>query len=269
MKFVALLLLFSTLGFAQTSASAPSSSQSTSVDQENANKARALINQAIQALGGDAYMNIQDISQSGRTYSLHNGEAEGAGIVFWRFYKYPDKDRIELTKQRDVIYLYRGDEGFEITYKGTRAEDPKTLADYIRRRNYALDYVLRYWIKQPGVALFYDGPTVAAQKEADEVSILNAQNESVILCFDVNTHLPVKKSFSWRDPTDKERNTEEEIYDAYRPVQGIMTPFSVSRFYNGAMSNERFLHDVSYNKGLSDSLFEASIPNEPSKGHHK
>lgn len=269
MKFVALLLLFSTLGFAQTSASAASSSQSTSVDQENANKARALINQAIQALGGDAYMNIQDISQSGRTYSLHNGEAEGAGILFWRFYKYPDKDRIELTKQRDVIYLYRGDEGFEITYKGTRAEDPKTLADYIRRRNYALDYVLRYWIKQPGVALFYDGPTVAAQKEADEVSILNAQNESVILCFDVNTHLPVKKSFSWRDPTDKERNTEEEIYDAYRPVQGIMTPFSVSRFYNGAMSNERFLHDVSYNKGLSDSLFEASIPNEPSKGHHK
>lgn len=269
MKFAAFLLFLSTLAFGQTSASAPPASPSVPTDQENANKARTLINQAIQALGGDAYMNIQDISQSGRKYSLHNGEAEGAGVLFWRFYKYPDKDRIELTKQRDVIYLYRGDEGFEITYKGTRAEDPKILKDYIRRKNYALDYVLRYWIKQPGVALFYDGPTVAAQKEADEVSILNAHDESVTLCFDVNTHLPVKKSFSWRDPTDKERNTEEEIYDAYRPVQGIMTPFSVSRFYNGAMSNERFLHDVRYNQGLSDSLFEASVTNEPSKGHHK
>jgi hypothetical protein len=49
------------------------------------------------------------------------------------------------------------------------------------------------------------------------------------------------------------------VYDNYRPVQGIMTPFSVTRFYNGEMSNQRFLHEVTYNKGLSDSLFEASV----------
>ena len=166
MKFLAtLLLLLATLSFGQ---SAPSAS--VAVDQENAKKARALIDQAIQALGGDAYLNIQDITQEGRTYSLHHGESEGAGIVFWRFYKYPDKDRIELTKKRDVIYIYRGEEGFEITYKGTRAEDPTTMKDYLRRRQYALDYVLREWLKQPGVALFYEGPTIAAQKDAQQVT---------------------------------------------------------------------------------------------------
>lgn len=267
MKLATFLLFLSTLAFGQTHASAPS--QSVPVDQENANKARAVINQAIQALGGDVYLNIQDISESGRTYSLHNGEAEGTGILFWSFYKYPDKARIELTKQRDVIYIYRGDEGFERTYKGTRAEDPTILKEYVRRKNYALDYVLREWIKLPGVALFYDGSTVAAQKDAQQVTIMNAQDQSVTLCFDSNTHLPIKKSFTWRDPTDKERNTEEEIYDNYRPVQGVMTPFSTSRYYNGAMSNERFLHHVSYNQGLSDSLFEASVTNEPSKGRQK
>ena len=267
MKFAAFILLLSSLGFGQATPSAPS--PSVPVDQENANKARALINQAIQALGGDAYLNVQDMSQSGRTYSLHNGEAEGAGVLFWRFYKYPDKDRIELTKQRDIVYIYRGDQGFEVTFKGTRAEDPTILKEYLRRRNYALDYVLRDWIKQPGVALFYDGPTVAAQKDAQQVTILNAHDESVTLCFDSSTHLPVKKTFSWRDPTDKERNTDEEIYDNYRPIQGVMTPFSTSRYYNGAMSNERFLHSASYNQGLSDSLFAASVTNEPGKGHHK
>lgn len=267
MKFATFLLFLSTLALGQTSPPAPSSS--IPVDQENANKARGLINQAIQALGGDAYLNIRDISESGRTYSLHNGEAEGAGILFWSFYKYPDKARIELTKQRDIIYIYRGDEGFEKTYKGIRAEDPTLLKEYLRRRNYALDYVLREWIKQPGVALFYDGATVAAQKDAQQVTILNAHDQGVTLYFDSNTHLPVKKSFIWRDPTDKERNTEEEIYDNYRPVQGIMTPFSTSRYYNGAMANERFLHSVTYNQGLSDSLFEASVTNEPSKGQRK
>ena len=269
MKLAATLLLLATLSFGQTSPSAPPASQSIPVDQENANKARALIDQAIQALGGQAYLDIQDITQEGRTYSLHNGEAEGTGVLFWRFYKYPDKDRIELTKQRDVIYIYRGDEGFEVTYKGTRAEDPKTMSDYLRRRKYALDVVLREWLKEPGVALFYEGATIAAQKDAQQVTIMNAKNEGVTLYFDSNTHLPVKKSFSWRDPTDKERNVDDEIYDNYRPVQGVMTPFSLSRYYNGAMSNQRFLHTVSYNQGLSDSLFNATVSSGTNEVPHK
>jgi hypothetical protein len=269
MKRTALLLLLSTVAFCQTTPSAPQTSSPIPVDQQNADKARSLIDQGIQALGGDAYLNIRDITQEGRTYTLHNGESEGTGILFWRFYKYPDKDRIELTKQRDVIYIYRGDEGFEVTYKGTRAEDPKTVKDYVRRKNFALDWVLREWLKQPGIALFYEGPTVAAQKDAQQVTIMNAQNEGVTLFFDSNTHLPIKKSYSWRDPTDKERNVEEEIYDNYRPVEGIMTPFSVTRMYNGAMANQRFLHSIRYNTGVSDSLFSVNITSDAKKDPRK
>ena len=185
---------------------------------------------------------------------------------FWRFFKYPDKDRLELTKKRDVIYVYRGNEGFEITYKGTRADERKAVSDYLRRRQYSLDWILRKWLNEPGIALFYEGATVAAQKDTQQVTIMNSRNEGVTLYIDSNSHLPVKKTFSWRDPTDKERNIEDEVYDNYRPVQGIMTPFSITRFYNGDMSNQRFLHSVIFNKGLNDSLFEVSItydPNQP------
>jgi len=242
------------------------SAQSTSVDQDNANRAKAAIDQMIQALGGEAYLHIQDISQEGRSYGFHHGQPEGAGVLFWRFYKYPDRDRIELTKQRDVVDIYRGDQGYEITYKGTRADDPKTVSDYVRRRQYSLDWVLREWLHEPGIALFYEGTAVAAQKDTVQVTIMNSRNQAVTLNIDSNTHLPVKKSFSWRDPTDKERNIEEEIYDNYRPVEGIMTPFSVTRFYNGDMSNQRFLHAVAYNKGLSDTLFAATINYSPPTG---
>lgn len=260
MKYAALLLLFAALAFGQANPSA------LPVDQANAAKARALIDQAIDALGGNAYLNIEDITQEGRTYAFHLGQPEGVGVVFWRFYKFPDKDRVELTKKRDVIYIYRGDEGFEITYKGTRADDPKSVADYLRRRQFSLDWVLRKWIHEPGMAFFYEGATVAAQKDAQQVSMLNAHDQGVTLYFDSNTHLPVKKTYSWRDPTDKQRNVEDEVYDNYRPVQGIMTPFSVTRFYNGDMSNQRFLNSVSYNTGVSDSLFNASITYDPNKG---
>ncbi|HXW91909.1 MAG TPA: hypothetical protein VEK33_15285 [Terriglobales bacterium] len=266
MRYGVAILLLAVLASTQTARRVPASlAQAIPVDQENANRAKALLDQMIQALGGDAYLSIREITQEGRTYGFHHGQAEGAGVLFWRFYKYPDRDRVELTKQRDVVYIYRGDQGFEITYKGTRADDPKTVSDYVRRRQYSLDWVLREWLHEPGIALFYEGSAVAAQKDTQQVTIMNSRNQAVTLNIDSSTHLPVKKTFSWRDPTDKERNIEDEVYDNYRPVGGIMTPFSITRFYNGDMSNQRFLHAVEYNKDLSDTLFEATITYSPKR----
>ena len=105
-------------------------------------------------------------------------------MLFWRFYKFPDRDRVELTKKRDVVYVYRGDKGFEITYKGTRTDDPKAVSDYLRRREYSLDWVIRKWLSQPGIALFYEGHTIAAQKDTEQVTIMTASNQSVTLYID-------------------------------------------------------------------------------------
>jgi hypothetical protein len=263
--FIILILTIAAVG--QSSSSTPPSaaaSQSVPVAQENSAKARAVLDQAIQALGGDAYLNIVDMTQQGRTYSFHNGEATSTGVLFWRFVRFPDRERIELTKQRDIAYVYRGMKGYEVTYKGTAEQDTKIVADYLRRRDHSLEMVLRRWIKEPGVALFYEGSAVAAEKPAEQISIMNSKNDSVTLYIDSSTHLPVKKTFTWRDPADNLPNKEDEIYDAYRPTQGIMTPYSLTRFYNGEMSNQRFLNNVTYNNNLNDSLFDAKTTYDPS-----
>lgn len=227
-----------------------------------------MLNQAIHALGGDAYLNWKDTTQEGRSYSFHHGEPNSLGTIFWRFKKFPDKDRLELTKKRDVIELYTGDKGYEITYKGARNLEHKDELDpYLRRRHYSLDIVLREWINQPGIALFYEGQTVAAQKEADQVSLMNSKDEAVTLYFDINTHLPVKESFSWRDPLDKQRNVEDEIFDNYRLVQGIMTPFDVTRMFNGEMAAQSFLTEAKYNQNLPDSLFDPEAAKSDKRKH--
>src|ERR1700680_2362806 len=173
MKYFLLIIVFAALVVGQANPPAPAA-QSVPIDQENRYKAKVLVDQMIDALGGNAYLNIQDVSQEGRTYSFHLGESEGTGVLFWRFYKFPDKDRVELTKKRDVAYVYRGDQGFEITYKGTRSDDPKAVSDYVRRRQFSLDWVLRKWLPQPGIALFYAGHNVAAQKEAEQITIMDS-----------------------------------------------------------------------------------------------
>ncbi len=170
-----------------------------------------------------------------------------------------------MTPKRDVVYVYNGDKGYEVTFKGTRPLDTKELSDYLRRQHYALDRVLRQWLTEPRVALFYEGQAVTEGKSVDQVTVMNAKNEGVTLYIDSNDHLPVKKTFSWRDPTDKERNIEEEIYDNYRPVQNIMTPHTVTRTYNGDMANQRFLTTVIYNQGISDSKFEVQVTYDPNK----
>jgi hypothetical protein len=234
-------------------------------DQENARQSRALLEQAIQALGGQTYLNIRDVQQEGRTFSFYHGRPSGTGALFWRFVEYPDKERTEVTAQRDVAYLFAANKGYEITYKGPHAVEPKDLEDYLRRRRFSLETVLRTWVNDPTVALFFDGNALAGNLAAQQVTLINAKNEAVSLYFDPDTHLPIKKSYRWRDPVDKERNVEEELYDNYKLVQGVMTPDSFTRYFNGDMQTERFVSSVHFNQGLDETMFDPNSGYSPIK----
>jgi hypothetical protein len=232
-------------------------------DDPGSAKARHLIDQMIEALGGNAYMSCSDMEQSGRTYGFFHGEPSGTGTVFWRMWKWPDKDRVELTKQRDWIIIHNGEQGNEVTFRGRSPEEKPALEDFLRRRYYSLEVVLRIWLTQPGVAFFYEGQASANRKPAEQVSIMNAKNEALTIYIDQGTHLPIKKSFTWRDPETRERVEESEVYDNYKPFQGIMTPLSVTRQKNGDNTNQRFITTVTYNQGLPDSMFDAASIAKP------
>ena len=240
------------------------------VDQENARKAKAIIDQGIEALGGQTYLTIRDREQQGKSYVLHHGQSSGAGALFWSFSQFPDKERFEVTKERDIVELYVGNKGYEITYKGVHPLEEKDLTDYMRQRRFSLETVLRTWVNDPGVVLLYEGNAIAAQHPSQQVTLVNSKDESVTLYFDVDSHLPIKKSFEWRDPIDRQKNLEEEIYDNYRPVSGIMTPYNVTRYFNGDMSRQRFLFSVTINQGLDQAMFDPHSgynPNKPAGKH--
>jgi hypothetical protein len=266
MRLFSLLVLAAALSVQQPVAAQSQTAAASSAQKDaNAQKAAELLKQCVAALGGNAYLSLQDMQQQGRGYTFYHGQPRDVGALFWRFWKWPDKDRSEFTKQRDVVIIHTGDQGFEVTYKGTAAEEPEVTADFLRRRHNSLENVLRVWLPQPGTALFYDGSAIAEQKPADAVSILNSNNEQVTLYLDVRNHLPIKKSFTWRDPKTRDRNEEEEIYDNYKPVQGVMTPHNITRKLNGEMLNQRFIDSVRYNQNVADSLFTARVTYDPYK----
>lgn len=275
--YAVLLFLVSNPASAQTPAQSPSPSASSAsassqslpaADLANAHKARALLDQGIEALGGQAYLDIHDMEEEGRTYSFYHGRPNSDGLVFWRFVEPPDKERIEVTKERDVAYLYVGNKGWELTYKGPRSVETKDLEEYLRHRKFSLENMLHVWINDPGVALFYDGTALAGDVTADKITLINSKDEAVDVFLDTESHLPIKKSYKWRDPVDRQLNLEEELYDNFRVVQGINTPYGFTRFFNGDMQTERFVTAVHYNQQLDQAMFDPNSkynPNKPEK----
>lgn len=261
------IVILSVWGSAQTISSpapAPATGSSwptaqfaaTATKDPSVQKAKHILDDMIRALGGDAYLNLRTMTSEGRSYSFWQGRPSGMGVVFWRFWQWPDKDRIELTKQRDVVELNIADKGYEVTYKGTATQDPKQLSDYLRRRDHSLEAVIRKWLAAPGTIILYSGTTIVEQNLADEVTVLNADNDSVTISVDPRSHLPVRKTFTYRDPIDGMKDDDAEIYANYRVVQGINTPFSTVRMMNGEMRGQRFLSNAAYNTELAPTLFE-------------
>lgn len=265
-KLLAVFLLAAASACGQSAPASPAN-QSAGKPIENANsrQARAILQQMIQALGGQNYLNIQTIEEEGRTYSYFNGQPNSGGTVFWAFYKLPDKERIEVTKQRDVVYIYVGDKGYEKTYKGVAAIEPDEMKKYWRQHLHSIEYILRVWLPDPTTALFYDGPAVAEQKPCDSVTLMNSKNDSVTLFINHENHLPVKKTFQWRDPLDNLKNDEGETYDNWRLEGGMPTAHTILRSHNGETTSERFLTSVKYNTPLPDSMFDASVTYDPYK----
>jgi len=254
------------LAFAQTSNTSPAApsnwptAQFASAKDPSVHKAYEVLNEMLRALGGDAWLNIRTSETTGRAYSFYHGQPSSMSVPYWRFWEWPDKERVELTKQRDVIELYTGDKAYEITYKGTATQGPKDVDDYLRHRDHSLEWVVRKWLPAQGTTILYSGTAMVERNLADQVTVLNAANDSVTISVDGTTRLPVKVSYSWRDPVDRQFDEESVIFANYKPVEGVQTPYSVVRNRNGDMSSQRFITSATYNRDLPPTLFEPKGP---------
>lgn len=227
----------------------------------NQDKARAIVDQMVQALGGQAYLTVQDYYAEGRVGSFHNESLEGWNL-YYRYWKWPEKERTEVTKQRDVVRLYLGDKAYEITYKGIQPLDPEKderVKQALLRRHYSLENVLRQWLSEPGILLLDEGPSISEGLMAEKITIINSKNESVTLLVSPDTHLPLEKRFSTRDPRYRERDEETTIYGNWKIIQGVNTPRVLLTRRNGETLVQEITLNITYNTHPADSLFDPAV----------
>jgi hypothetical protein len=228
-------------------------------EDANSQKTKEIVQKTIAAMGGKAYLTYVDYLQLGRGFGFYQGASTGVGVPIKRYFMYPDKERYEFFKDGEWVIIHNGDKGYETTFRGTRLEDKKDTEVYNRRRQYALDTVLREWASDPKTAFFYDGETIAETRPAHKVTLLNSKNQLVTLYLNTKTYLPIKKTYTWRDPEYKEMQEETELFDNWRVVQGIATPFLITRYNRDQMSSQRFISEMQYNVNVGAAKFEPPI----------
>jgi hypothetical protein len=223
--------------------------------EQSAAKAKEIIQQAINALGGPAYLNVHDVTCEGRLSQFgHNGELNG----FAKFVDYaqpPAKDRTENLPKRNIIQVFNGDKGWELDRGGVSEATITDLAQYQEDVQKDIDNILRHRIHEPGMIFRYAGPDVVDYQEADWIELVDSENRTFRIAIATITHLPVRKVVDTRNANTRMRNDEIEYYSNYHPINGIQTPFQITRERNGIKVYQVFFDKYEYNTSLSDSLF--------------
>jgi hypothetical protein len=222
---------------------------------KNAQQARAALDAMVQALGGQAWLNMKNQMRQGHIAAFFHGQPDAGTTEYWEYHAWPDHDRTEYTKHRDVVQFYVDRQGWEVTYRGKKPLPQEQVDDFLRRRDHSIETVVKVWLKDPKTILIYEGQRLAERHLAEQVTLISAENEAVTILMDVQTHLPLRRSFQWRDPLYKDKNTDAEEYDDYHTINGFPTPFTITRFKNDDVTRQQFLDHAAYNQELGSDFW--------------
>lgn len=253
------LCTLAAFGMILLAAAAPAHAQDGQVllPEQSAAKAQSLLQGMIEALGGSAYLNAKDSTCRGRLGTFGHSGALSSYETFVDFVKFPDKDRQEMSKKRNIIYVTNGNQGWVLDRGGVSEEPPGEISDNQSQLQLDLDYILRYRLHEPGMIFRYLGPDVVDLKEADWVEIDDPQGHEIRIAIAKLTHLPIRKEVAMRDPVTHVRTEEVDYYSNFHKVDGVMLYFGQTRIRNG-MKVFQVFYDADgcqLNTGLQDSFF--------------
>ncbi|MGH7441105.1 MAG: hypothetical protein ACREKE_00375, partial [bacterium] len=223
---------------------------------KNAGQARAALNAMVQALGGQAWLDMKNKMLEGHVAAFYQGRPDLGTTLTWEYHQWPDRDRIVVTKHRDVDEFFIGRQGWEVTYQGKRPLPKDQVEDYLRRRDHSIETAVKVWMKDPKTLLLYEGPHLVESHLGTQVTLISAQNQTITIVMDADTHLPLQQEFQWRDPFYHDLDTDAEEYDDYHTIQGFPTPFTITRFHNGQMTQQYFVVRAAYNQTLPPNFWD-------------
>ncbi len=243
--------------------------------ETNLQKGKRVADEALAALGGQAFLNMQNRVETGRIYSSYNDRVSGMAVdaLYTTYLPRPNppepgflgvrvrdargrkEEQIVLKKQDDII-LYGEGTGYEVTFRGARPLSDALVDQFKIATLHNIFYILRQRLDEPGLVFDSRGSDFFENRPVEIVDITDANNNTVTVYFDQINKLPVRQLYNRRDPIDNSKVEEVSLFNKYRDVGGgVMWPFAILGQRNGEKILERYSEHVEINQDLNDSLF--------------
>ncbi len=217
-------------------------------------KAQQLLNRAIQALGGQAFLNFKTLTTKGRVYAIRDESTAGLA-PFQSYVQYPDKRRFSYGKTPPVILINNGDKGWEIDRYGLIDQPKEQLQRWIASNRYSLENLLRERINDPGILVLTSGVDFVDNVPTLGIETTEAGGSTVRLDLSRQTFLPIRISYQVRNPKTGDSDDYADVYADYKLLDGIQTPMHITRYVNGDRVGETFRNSAHYNEDYPANYF--------------
>jgi ribonucleotide reductase alpha subunit len=254
------LAIFFIFLFCLTSISALAQDNKSATQQTSAatdSKAEQVIQRAIEAMGGSAYLNVRTVVGRGQFTQFKDGES-GLPSAFVDYIVYPDRERTEFRASSGrIIQTNTGDTGW--IYDGAS----KTIKDITKAQVEDFKIALRasvenllrgYWRKE-NAKLSYVGRREAGIGLRNEVVRLTyPDGYRVEFEFSARDYLPVKVLYK-RKTAEGSEVDEEDRMAQHLKIEGVTEAFVVDHYSAGKQTSRINYQSIELNTSVSDSLF--------------
>jgi hypothetical protein len=229
-------------------------------------RGKKVVDEALQALGGQAFLEMNDRIEDGRAYSFYREQLTGLAVakIATRYLSAPvngiaQRERQAFGKDEDNVILFREDGAYQITYRGAKPLADDRYARYVESTRRNIFYILRNRLNEPGLLFEYKGADVWQNNPVEVVDVIDADNNVTTVYFQRSTKLPIRQEYVRRDPKTKERDEYSTVFSKYRDAGGgVQWPFNIMTARNGEKVFEMFSESVTINQGLTDDFFTLS-----------
>jgi hypothetical protein len=227
----------------------------TLLPEQSAAKAKQILQQLIDALGGPRYLNVRESDCEGRLARFgHTGELSGF-TNFKEYWRFPDKSRTDYYKKGVVINTYNGDQGWTLDRGGVSELPAPAVADFQELAKKDINNLLRLRLKEPGMVFRYGGQDIVDLKTVDWVEITDPEQRTFRLAVDRSSHFLVRTMVITEDESTRERSTETNIYSNFQPMDGVRTPLQITGDRDGRRISQVFFASCKYNPGFPEDFF--------------
>ena len=237
-------------------------------------KAEAILQDTVQAIGGDNLQQLRTLQEEGRAYSFRRGRLSGLAVIR-QVVEFTDpesapkgapavKERQYLGKKEEISSMILFDRAFEITYRGYKPMDEETTERLKESRLHNFLYIARQRLPREKYIVEYIGTRLLRNQQLVGVRLVDPEYRVTELWVHQSTKLPVRQETVRRDPRSNLPIKEVIEWDKFRDTgNGILWPQYIMRETNGQKSFELFTETVTVNPDFSEDVFQLPKP-EPS-----